>query len=155
MSSSEEDYFHEISPFNFFMFRRQNRELLSAQVPNSKKELRNRPRLDPTTHAPGSQLGPGEHVRSRGRQAPGVGTIMIAPCTQFYFQPPHLEPTHDVLVPELIHADGGGGQPLIDPAEHLIHLLNRGGQKDADVLIRHTMIQFQHAQYTMKRGERA
>ncbi len=78
---------------------------------------------------------------------------MIAPCTQFYFQPPHLEPTHDVLVPELIHADGGGGQPLIDPAEHLIHLLNRGGQKDADVLIRHTMIQFQHAQYAVKRGK--
>src|SRR5205823_14479393 len=100
-----------------------------------------------------SQLGPGEHVQSRGRQAPGVGTIMIAPCTQFYFQPPHLEPTHDVLVPELIHADGGGGQCLVGPAEHLIHLLNRGGQKDADVLVRHTMIQFQHAQYAVKRGK--
>src|SRR5947209_19202706 len=91
----------------------------SAQVPNSKKELRNRLRLDPTTHAPGSQLGPGEHVQSRGRQALGVETIMIAPCTQFYFQPPQIEPTNDVLVTELIHADAAGGQPQLGPAEQL------------------------------------
>ena len=80
---------------------------------------------------------------------------MIAPCIQFYFQPPHLDPTHAVLVPELIHADGGGEQPLVSPAEHLIHLLSRGGQEYADVLIRHTMIQFQQAQYAVKRGEQA
>src|SRR6266700_8190691 len=92
----------------------------SPQVSSRKKELRNRLRLELTTLSLGKQLGPGEHLRSRGRQAPGVGTIMIASCTQFYFQPPDLDPTHAVLVPELIHADGGGEQPLVGPAEHLI-----------------------------------
>ena len=72
---------------------------------------------------------------------------MIAPCPQFYFQPPHFEPIHAALTPELIHADGGRKQPLVGPDEHLLYLLNRGGQEYADVFIGHTMIQFQRTQY--------
>ncbi len=61
---------------------------------------------------------------SRGEER-GVGTIMIAPWTKFYFQPPHFDPTHAVPVPELIHAQGGGEQPLVGLAKHLLHLFRR------------------------------
>ena len=113
-------------------------------------ELKNSLRLELTTLSQGLQPRPGEHVRSRGRQAPGVGMIMIAPCAQFYFQPPYLNPTHAVLIPELIDGDGGGEQPLVGPAEHRIHLLSRGGQEHADVLSGHTAIQVQQAQHAIK-----
>jgi hypothetical protein len=80
--------------------------VFSLPVPSCKQELRNRLRFELTPLSQESQLRPGEHVQSRGRQAPGIGTIMITPCNQFYFQPPHLDPTHAVSIPELIHADG-------------------------------------------------
>jgi hypothetical protein len=43
--------------------------------------------------------------------------IMIVPCTQFYFQPPYLDPTHTVLILELIDGNGGGEQPLVGSGE--------------------------------------
>ena len=79
--------------------------------------------------------------------------IMIAACTQFYFQPPHLEPTHAVLIPELIDGDGGGEQPLVGPAEHLLHLLSRGEQEHTNVLPGHTTVQVEPPQHAIKRGE--
>jgi hypothetical protein len=78
---------------------------------------------------------------------------MIAPSAKFYFQPPYLDPTCAVLVPELIDGNGGREQPLVGSVEHLIHLLSRGGQKYTDMLSRHTLIQFQQAQHAIKRGE--
>jgi hypothetical protein len=75
--------------------------------------MRNRLRLERTTLSQGSQLRPDEHMRSRGRQAPGVGMIMIVPCTQFYFQAPYLDPTHAVFILELIDGNGGGEQPWL------------------------------------------
>ncbi len=80
---------------------------------------------------------------------------MIASCTKFYLQPPHLDPTYGVFVIELVDGNGGGEQALVSPAEHRIHLIRRGGQKEADVLPVHTAVQFQHAEHATKRGERA
>ena len=80
---------------------------------------------------------------------------MIASCTKFYFQPPHLDPTYRVFVIELIDGNGGGEQALVCLAEHRIHLIRRGGQKEADMLPGHTAVQFQHAEHAIKRGERA
>ncbi len=84
----------------------QEEMVFSLQAPSCKQELRNRLLFELTTLSQESQLRPGKHLRSRGRQAPGIGTIMITPCTQFYFQPPHLDPTHAVPIPELIQAEG-------------------------------------------------
>ena len=72
---------------------------------------------------------------------------MIAPSAQFYFQPPHLDPAYTIPIPELIDGNGGGEQPLVGSVEHRVHLLSRGGQKYADMLSRHTLIQFQQAQH--------
>src|SRR6266581_1115676 len=121
--------------------------VFSTQVPDWNKEVRNHLRLELTTLSQCSQPRPGQHLRSRERQAPGVGMIMIAPCTQFYFQPPYLNPTHAVLIPKLIDGESGGEQPLVGPAEHLLHLLSRGGQKHADVLPGYTAVQVQQAQH--------
>jgi len=76
----------------------QEEMVFSLQAPSCKQELRNRLLFELTTLSQESQLRPGKHLRSRGRQAPGIGTI--------YFQPPHLDPTHAVPIPELIQAEG-------------------------------------------------
>src|SRR5260370_19794759 len=99
-----------------------------------------------TTCSPGKQPGPGEHLRTGGGQAPGVGKIMIAPCTEFCLQTPHLDPAHAMLVPELMHADGGRAQTQVRPASHSIHSLRRRSPKRAEALPRTTTIHAQPAQ---------
>ena len=66
---------------------------------------------------------------------------MIAPCTKFHFQAPHLDPTYTIPVPELISGDSSGEQALIFLPEHLLHLLGRGRQKYAHVLAGYTAVQ--------------
>ena len=78
---------------------------------------------------------------------------MIAPCAQFHLQASHLDPADAISVPKLIDGYRGGEQSLIFSPEHRVHLLGRGGQKDANVLPRHTTVQFQHAEHVTKRGE--
>lgn len=92
-------------------------------------------------------------MRCRGRQAPDVGLIMITPRAQFYFQAPHLDPAYAIPVPELIDGNGGGEKPLVGPAEHLLHLLSRGGQEHTDVLPGYTAVQVKPPQHALKRGE--
>lgn len=60
------------------------------------------------------------------------------------------------MLPDQIHPNDAGYTLMAKVWLHaLLPLLSRGGQKYADVLIRHTMIQVQQAQYVMKRGKRA
>src|SRR5260370_471946 len=91
----------------------------------------------------------------RGRQAPGVGTVMITTCTQFYFQTPHLDPAHALPIPELIGGDSGGWQSLVSSPEHLLQLLRYSRKKHADALLRHTTVQVEPPQHRMQRGEGA
>ena len=79
---------------------------------------------------------------------------MIASFPQFDLQSPDLHPIRAVGIPELLHRNGGGQSPLIGSLEHRVHLLRRGEEKHADVLLRHRAIEIQHAQHAMERVEK-
>ena len=84
---------------------------------------------------------------------PIIGLIMIPSFPQFDLQSPDLHPTDIMGIPELLHGNGGGQSSLIGSLEHRVHVLSRGEEKNADVLLWHLTIEVQYAQHTMERVE--
>ena len=82
---------------------------------------------------------------------PIIGLIMIASFTQFDLQSPDLYPTRTVGIPELLYSNGGRQSSLIGSLEHRFHLLSRGEEKHADVLLWHSAIEAQYAEHPLER----
>ena len=78
---------------------------------------------------------------------------MIASFPQFSLQSPDLHPIRAVGIPELLHSNGSGQSSLIGSLEHRVHVLSRGEEKHADVLLWHITIEVQYAQHSMERVE--
>lgn len=85
---------------------------------------------------------------------PIIWLIMIASFSQFDLQSPDLPPTRMLGIPELLRSNRGGQSSLIGSVKHRIHVLSRGEEKHADVLLWHKTIEIQYAQHSMERVER-
>ena len=78
---------------------------------------------------------------------------MIASFPQFDLQSPDLHPTRMVDIPEMLHSNGVGQSFLIGSLKHRVHVLSRGEEKHAYVLLWHITIEVQYAQHSMERVE--
>jgi hypothetical protein len=79
--------------------------------------------------------------------------IMIATCSELDLQSPDLHPIRALGIPELLHSNVGRLSSLICLLEHCIHVLIRGEEKYADLLLWQIAIEAQYTQHSMKRVE--